>query len=140
MDYLALFRQFSRFLAIGSLGFIIDAATFQILWQLGASIVVARLIAFIAALISTFLLNRSYTFEQGDLPIATQFIKYFLASSTGGAINLTTFFIIYYWLPIAVSIPLIALVSASIAGLVANFTLYSIYVFRPRASNSFDQG
>ncbi len=128
------FQKFFKFLVIGGLGFVVDAVAFQVHCKLDLSIAISRLVAFSVALISTFLLNRIYTYKQTNLPILRQFAKYVLASSTGGAINLATFFIMLHWLPIARSLPLLALLLASITGLVANFSLYTIYVFSPRAT------
>lgn len=123
--------RFQRFLVIGSLGFLVDATAFEACLKCGLPIVSARLIAFTMALIFTFLLNRSITYAQSDRPIIVQLLKYVVASSMGAAVNLISFFSIVALVPAAAKTPIVALAIATLAGLGANFTLYSVYVFRP---------
>ncbi len=132
MANLIRFDRLTRFLVIGGLGFVVDAATFEIAWKAGLPIAAARLIAFATALVFTFLLNRNYTYDRCDGNIAAQFLKYVIASGTGGMINLASFFSIILLVSEATKMPLIALVFGTLAGLTANFTLYSVYVFRPK--------
>jgi putative flippase GtrA len=123
------FRRFRRFLAIGGLGFFVDLIVFECGWRAGLPITVARVISFAWAVAFTFLFNRSYTYARRDGSIGEQFIKYVIASGMGAAINLATFFILILLVPVMTRMPSIVLVSASLAGLGANFALYSIYVF-----------
>jgi putative flippase GtrA len=125
-------QRFRRFLVIGGLGFLVDLAAFECASRAGLMIAVARLMSFSLALAFTFLLNRSYTYAQDNGAIGAQFIKYIVASSTGAAVNLASFFMLILLVPMATRMPSMALVVGALAGLCANFALYSAYVFRPK--------
>jgi putative flippase GtrA len=125
-------QRFCRFLVIGGLGFLVDLTVFEGVSKAGLPIAVARLVSFALALVFTFLLNRSYTYAQGDGAIGAQFIKYVIASSMGAAVNLASFFMLVLLVPMATRMPSIALVFAVLAGLFVNFALYSAYVFRSK--------
>lgn len=121
--------HFLRFLATGGTGFVIDAAIFAGGLRLGLATSLARLIAFCCALTFTFFSNRSFTYRSREQNIVRQFGLYVLASSAGAAVNLGVFFLYLFASPIAEHKPAVAFVLGIGAGLVANFLMYSKFVF-----------
>jgi putative flippase GtrA len=122
-------RRFLRFLATGGAGFVIDAAIFAGSLRLGLAPPAARLLAFCCALTFTFLANRSFTYQSQEASILRQFGRYFLASSAGAAVNLGVFFLYLSASPHAEQMPFIGFALGVGAGLVANFLMYSKFVF-----------
>jgi putative flippase GtrA len=85
---IALARQVVAFLAIGGLGFCIDAAiTVALVKGVGAPPLLARLPAFAIVTLINFALNRAFTFGAGGAPWRTALARYVLVCLGGLAVN-----------------------------------------------------
>lgn len=72
----ALRARIARFLAVGSVGFAIDAASFTTFSGLGASDVLARAASLGAATLVTWQLNRCFTFASSGRNAAAEGVRY----------------------------------------------------------------
>lgn len=129
-------KQFILFSLIGTLGLCVDLITLYFTSKF-FDFIFARLISFIFAVITTWILNRNITFEAANLLYSddsiyilylTEFIKYLITNSLGGIINLSTYYFLITYDKIDVGI-YIATILGGGAGLILNFILSKIIVF-----------
>jgi putative flippase GtrA len=122
-------KKLLRFGIVGALGFLVDAGMLAALLALTpAGPFLARAIAIAVALVSTWLMNRSFTFGASRHSLAVEGFRYGSVGLTSAVVN----YLIYAGLLISVPIlqPLAALVIASIAAMAFSFFGYSRFVFR----------
>lgn len=83
-----LIRKFIKFGAVGFSGVFVD---FSITWLakdlVGCNQYLANSIGFLSAVVSNYFLNRVWTFKSKDPKVAAQFVKFFLVSMVGLALN-----------------------------------------------------
>lgn len=121
--------RFGLFLVAGLIGFVVDAAVFfGLLHGFEVSILWSRLIASCVAVVTTWMLNRSYAFSGRRVNTAAfELAKYILASLTGAIANLLTLLAISPFDAAAYHVP--SYVLGAISGLVVNYLLYDRFVF-----------
>lgn len=138
-------RQLPRFVVAGAIGFVVDAGLLYVALAAGLDYYTGRLLSFCAAVLTTWLINRSWTFEaHGTPPSVAEFARYFSAMALGGAVNYGTYAVIVSSAPRTAWLPLVAVAAGSIAGLGVNFATARNWVFnsgaRPQAGNSTIRG
>lgn len=121
-------KKLVRFGIVGTAGFVIDAVLLWLLLEttpLGPFI--ARAVAIAVALVSTWYLNRTFTFGASRRSIAVEGFRYGSIGLVSAAVN----YLIYSGLLLSLPIlqPLAALVIASIAAMAFSFFGYSRFVF-----------
>lgn len=130
-------RQLPRFAVAGAIGFVVDAGLLYAALLAGLDYYTGRLVSFCAAVITTWLINRSWTFGvRGTPPTVAEFARYFSAMALGGAVNYATYAVIVAAAPAAAWLPLVAVAAGSIAGLSVNFATARNWVFNPGARSS----
>jgi putative flippase GtrA len=117
--------QFLRFGLVGVVGFLVDAGILRGLVELGLDVYSGRVISFLAAATTTWILNRSFTFRR-DAPSAfahpaTEWASYLGLMAIGGLVNYGT-----YSVAVGVSetihrYPEIGVALGSLAGMLINF-------------------
>ncbi|MDW5500238.1 GtrA family protein [Pseudomonas lundensis] len=122
-----------KFGFVGIVGFLVDAAIVLFLYE-HLGVYGARVISFTCAVVTTWLLNRTFTFKghSHSSGLFNEFIKYFLSMCVGGGANL-----LCYSLMVSLSSSdsqdiLIATAIGSIVGMVFNFTLSKLLIFKER--------
>ena len=127
---------FPRFLAVGGTGFLIDATILFLLIrmvELGPSS--SRVSSFSIAVLSTWFLNRVWTFEaeRSSKPLA-ELLRYVAVQLTGGAVNL----LLYVMATLAVADPFLGpalgLVAGSAEGATADYCGARFIAFAPRSN------
>ena len=85
--------RFFRFVVVGSIGFLVDFGTFNILRSLlNIQPVVANVLSFTAAVISNFVWNRYWTYpDSRSKRISHQFVEFVVVSLSGLAIRTPIF-------------------------------------------------
>ena len=124
--------RFLRFLAVGALGFVVDITAFTVCLRLvGLNFLAARLTAFAIAMLSTWLMNRTYTFaDQRGRTLIAELGGYMSANLLSSLLNLATYTLITFWLGTSTAVLYGALACGVGAGLAANYVMYSKFVFR----------
>lgn len=126
-------KPFVLFAAAGAVGFVVDAGVLVALAAF-AGPYFGRIVSFGAAVLTTWLINRRLAFRDAasGLPKRIEFLRYFVASAGGGAVNLATYGLLVHvlelgriWLPAAVA-------AGSLAGMLVNFSLSKRFVFIAR--------
>jgi len=130
--------QFLVFSLSGVIGLIVDLAALYLASQV-MNLYTARLVSFLAAVISTWLLNRTFTFkvsstvEQANINpnmhLILEFIQYLIANISGGLVNLA-FYSTYISFNVEPIDKYIAVCLGSISGLLLNFTLSKFFIFK----------
>lgn len=130
--------SFPRFLGVGAAGFLIDAAIlFVLIKGAGLPPVPSRVASFSVAVVSTWLLNRLWTFgeSRSSRPLG-EFLRYLAVQLTGGAVNLAIFAVVAWALPDPLTGAALGLVAGSAAGLVLNYigARFIAFAARPDAA------
>jgi putative flippase GtrA len=125
-------RRFRGFLGVGAIGFLVDVGAFTILLHgLGVGAYASRGIAFALAVATTYALNRGIVWRaRAAESRAAEGARYLAASLAAGACNLATYAAIVAIAGTAFPLPHLALAAGVGVGLLVNFALYEMVVFR----------
>ncbi len=125
-----LVQQFARFGAVGVVGAIVDIATvYAAMATLG--IYAAGLLAYFAAVTTTWALNRAWTFAgRGSGSLVRQWMLFVAANGVGFVLNRGTFMLLVLMVPACAQHPVVAILAGIGAGMFANFSLSRRVVFR----------
>lgn len=117
-------KTIGKFIIAGGIGFVVDFSLLSLMLRIGLDPITGRLISFSIAVISTFLINRNYTFKsEGN--IFKQFQKYLFASLFGLSVNWGI-----YSLSLPYFSPQLSLIIASALAMIINFVFYRFVVFK----------
>lgn len=127
--------QVIAFATIGSIGFAIDGVIVTVLSvSAGINIYTSRLISFLLASLTTWLLNRQHTFRRvrQDTKISTsnEYIRYIVIQIGGSVINLSVFTWLVATNPALQSIPIMPLAAGASVALVFNFLGARLWVYK----------
>jgi putative flippase GtrA len=123
------FRTLLRFLAVGSVGLVIDVSVLLLMLRFtDIGPFGARAIGIAAAVAATWMLNHRYTFGRSGQSLAVEGFRYGSVGIVSALVN----YAIYSALLVSVPVlrPVVALVLASAAATAFNFFGYSRFVFR----------
>ena len=126
-------NSFFRFGVVGAFGFCVDVSALYILMFFGLDYFSGRVISFLLAVTFTWQLNRRFTFLiQNKFTLRQEAWRYFLASSFGGAINISIYsFVVLISNPLPF-VPLIGVALGSIAGMCTNYFAAKNLVFQSK--------
>jgi putative flippase GtrA len=129
---LPLLRRFVRFSLVGFIGFVVDASTLSLcLWALQLGPYEGRLVSYLAAATSTWLLNRRFTFADAARDrAAAQWSRFLAVNAIGGAVNYGTYAGLIAMADLVANQPVLGVAAGSLAGLIFNFTGSRLLVFR----------
>jgi putative flippase GtrA len=134
---MSLRRELPRFVVAGAIGFVVDAAALYAALALGANYYTGRLASFFAAVLTTWLINRRWTFEMPrSRPASREFARYLSAMALGGSVNYVIYALVVTTVPSAIWLPLAAVALGSIAGLAVNFATARTWVFDKNSTES----
>jgi putative flippase GtrA len=122
-------KKLIRFAIAGGVGFIVDAGILALLLHttpLGPFI--ARVIAIAAAMFTTWMFNRTFTFDRSPHSLAAEGFRYGSVGVTSALVNYGLYAALLLSLPTLQ--PLAAMVLATAASMVFSFLGYSRFVFR----------
>lgn len=127
--------QFLRFCLVGTVGFLIDAATLQGLMALGLGPLVARLFSFLLAATGTWLLNRRYTFDStAPRGLWREWLHYLAVNGVGGGINYFCYAVALLTLETVRAQPVLGVAIGSVVAMVFNYLANKHLVFRTAAT------
>ena len=124
--------QFTRFAMVGAVGFFVDGLTLLWLLEIDRALFPARMASFTCAVSVTWYLNRMWTFNQVGvvkLTVVQQYGYYLTVQVIGAGINIGTFFLVIYWIPMTGSQPLIPLAVGSLLAMGFNYVLAKKVVY-----------
>ncbi len=129
-------KRFFLFCVSGTLGFLVDTAVFY-LGALWLAYYLARLISFLAGVVTTWLFNRNITFQGFSFKggLIREFLVYLSSMGLGGAVNYAAFVLCFEFCPLVAAYPILGIAVGSIAGLFVNFALSKFLIFRHQNSD-----
>ena len=124
--------QFLRFGVVGTIGFVVDAATLTAMMALGLGPYWGRIVSYLAAATTTFALNRAWTFRdrRGAGPVTAQWGRFLAVNLVGFAVNYGVYAASLALSPMAARSPVLGVAAGSLAGMLLNFALSRRLVFR----------
>ena len=134
IDFLG--SKFFSFSVIGVVGFVVDTATlYGVVHGFGLDLYSARLISYLFAVTTTWILNRLFTFKKFyDPRLFRQWLRFLTVNSLGGVISYTVYAVGISMVDVIAEYPVLGVALGSIAGLIANYTCSSLFVFRAKPS------
>jgi putative flippase GtrA len=126
-----LLREVFFFGLVGVFGFVVDAAILYILKD-SLGLFYARFFSFLAAVFSTWVVNRSLTFRdrKSGLSARREFSRYLLFMLGGGIVN----YGVYAWLIVsylvALENPILGVAAGSLAGMTVNLLSSRLLLYR----------
>jgi putative flippase GtrA len=122
-----------RFLAVGSLGLIVDLAVFTVIIAHEPHPLLARLVSLAVATLVTWRLNRALTFDHSGRRPAEEAIRYAVVAATAQAVSYAVFaFLVVTALAAA---PQLAVLVGAATGAVIGYGGQAQFAFRPRSHN-----
>lgn len=128
-------KQFLRFALVGAAGFPVDEGVLALMHSvLGLDPLAARVISIMTAMTFTWWGNRTLTFRAeaatGSAAIVREWLRFVGANGLGALINYGTFAALLRFAPAPLDNAYMATAIGVGVGLVFNFTLSRLYVFR----------
>ncbi|MCB1679069.1 MAG: GtrA family protein [Halioglobus sp.] len=129
------------FCVAGSVGFVVDVLVLLGLHELGVSLYIGRLVSFVCAATTTWLVNRRFTFHRAvalnDLSVRREYAYYMTAMSMGGLVNYAVFALLVSAVALVRDHPSLGVVAGTSAGLGFNFFVSHRLIYRvPDTSGS----
>lgn len=127
-------RELAWFGISGVIGLLVDIAVlYAIKGLLGPY--VGRLVSFFAAVLATWLVNRSVTFSQrpSGLSLMSEFVRYVVLMIGGGLVNYAVFAFLVYQFSAVNEQPVWGVAAGSIVGMGFNFLSSRKMIFRQSA-------
>ncbi len=131
--------QFFMFACVGVAGFVVDSTVLVVLLNTHiAGPYLSRLASFLCAVTFTWAANRWLTFPAtgASRSVAGQWAHFVSINAVGGALNLLVYALLVATLELVGRHPVLGVAAGSIAGLLANFTLSRLLVFRAHSVRS----
>ena len=136
--------QLLQFGIVGVLGYGVDSGVLYAMLSLGLGFGTGRLVSFLCAVLTTWLLNRRFTFgpdadarpsspETGN-PLLREGLRYLAAMSFGGVLNVGTYAAVMAMFSYHAALPAIGVAAGSVVGMVANFASAKWWVYRRKRS------
>jgi putative flippase GtrA len=132
----ALPGQFLRFGIVGGIGFLVDAGLLRLLLTWGLGYYGGRLISFLAAATTTWILNRSFTFRREAADAghpAGEWAAYLGLMAIGGVVNYGTYAAAIEVSDLVRLHPELGVALGSIAGMAINFWTAKTMIFERKA-------
>jgi putative flippase GtrA len=127
-------RKFILFGIAGGAGFVVDTAILYLLkGALGPYL--ARVISFLAAVATTWLINRTFAFKAQvatHIPLWREFLNYLGAMILGGAVNYAIYAALVATIPLVAEHLILGVAAGVAGGMVVNFLLADKLVFKSR--------
>jgi len=119
-----------RFAIAGVAGLVVDVAVLYLALALGSGFYLGRVLSFLAAVWTTWRINRRYTFQPAGDGVWREWWRYLSAMLGGGVINYLASSAAILLLPHTTVTPALAVAIGSLAGMSINFLSAKLLVFR----------
>jgi putative flippase GtrA len=124
-------RELVLFGLVGFIGFIVDSGVLYLLKPF-MGLYYGRLVSFICAVFTTWVLNRHLTFSRraSGLSLSREFSRYFGLMIGGGVVNYASYALLVYFVEFVARQPVWGVAVGSCAGMLVNYLLARFFIFR----------
>jgi putative flippase GtrA len=122
--------QILRFAIAGVAGLVVDVVVLYLAMALGSGFYLGRAVSFLAAVWTTWRINRRYTFHPAGDSVWREWWRYLSAMLGGGAVNYLASSAAIMLLPHWGFTPALAVAIGSLAGMSINFISAKLLVFQ----------
>ena len=124
-------RQLLLFAAVGVLAFAVDASLLHLAVLGGLGPYLGRILSYLGAVTVSWEFNRRFTFARSATRATFDNWSRFAVSQLGGAtLNLGCYFLLLRVSPTVQHFPVLGVAAGSLAGMLLNFVVAAVYVFR----------
>jgi len=129
--------EFFRFCLVGTVGFVADAGSLQLLVSLaGMNPYVSRLFSYLVAATITWWLNRRFTFAACTAAgWQAQWLRYLVVNAVGGGVNYGVYALAVFLSVFVRDHLYLGVAAGSAVGLAVNFTASRFLVFKSRCGD-----
>lgn len=129
------FRELFWFGLAGLIGFIVDSGVLYLL-KSSLGLYYGRLVSFICAVLTTWVLNRQLTFKAraSGLGLFNEFSRYLGLMLGGGIVNYVSYALLVYFIEFVAEQPVWGVAVGSCAGMLVNYLLARFYIFRGKTT------
>ncbi len=128
---MTLIVQFFRFGAVGLLGFVVDSGLLWLVVSASGNPYAARIFSFPPAVLTTWALNRIWTFPAADKGYSSrQIIQYGGLQAMGSLANLAVYVVVISIMEQTATNTVLALASGAVVGMTINFLGSWKFIFR----------
>ncbi len=126
-------RNLALFAIVGGVGFLVDVAVLYLLLPYVGALA-ARLVSFLCAVLTTWLLNRTFTFKASpaELPSSSEFLVYLGLMLGGGALNYGVYAILIFASSLVSRYPVLGVAVGSVVGIAFNFMSSRRFLYKSR--------
>jgi putative flippase GtrA len=133
-------HRVSAFTIVGAVGFIVDVSVLYLGIAMGLGLRGGRVVSYMAAVTTTWILNRRFTFSaSSSRGLPSEWLRYSASQLGGAAVNLGIYYVLIQNSTTVASHPVIGVGAGSVSGLSINYLVARIYVFRHRCSHDQSQ-
>ncbi|MGA9575242.1 MAG: GtrA family protein [Lysobacterales bacterium] len=124
-------RELVLFGLAGVIGFVVDAGVLYLLKPM-LGLYFGRLVSFICAVLTTWIINRQLTFNQraSGLTLKREFSRYLGLMLGGGVVNYMVYALLVYFVEFVARQPVWGVAAGSCAGMLVNYLLARFFIFR----------
>jgi putative flippase GtrA len=131
-------RQLLSFAMVGVAGFLVDSGVLLAAVRAGLGPYLGRLLSYLAAVTTTWMLNRRFTFADSARPanhggLWGEWARFTVSQLSGATVNLGSYALLVYAVGAVARHPVIGVAVGSVAGLFTNFAAARRFVFRSPA-------
>lgn len=130
-----LIRELVLFGLAGGIGFVVDAGVLYLL-KASLGLYFGRVLSFLCAVLTTWVINRHLTFNQraSGLSLKREFSGYLGLMLGGGVVNYTSYALLVYFFEFVARQPVWGVAVGSCAGMLVNWLLARFFIFRGRTA------
>ena len=116
---------------IGVFGFIVDSAVLYLfVFGFGSGLYLSRVFSYLAAATVTWWLNRNFTFSRHKHANGSaEWMRFLFFNLGGGLVNYGVYSAMVTAYPLVAEHPVLGVAAGSLAGMVINYALSSLFVF-----------
>ena len=124
------FRRFLTFAAVGVVGFVVDASVLYFAIWVGVGPRMGRVFSYLAAVTTTWALNRAYTFTTpSGRGLWSEWAHFSLSQLGGATANLGVYFVLIHSSAFVAAYPVVGVAIGSLSGLAINYLVARVFVF-----------
>jgi putative flippase GtrA len=123
-------RRFLTFAIVGVIGFVVDASVLYLGIFLGLGLRWGRVFSYLAAVTTTWALNRIFTFNTpSHRGLWSEWAHFSVSQLGGAAANLGVYYVLIRISALVATHPVLGVAAGSLSGLTINYVVARVFVF-----------